>query len=88
MMFKTAVREDVAAGSDPPIHLQFVSFEVAPLADGGLRVSLAGTFLDESDFQLLGDEIETLRVSTIDEAVAAIRQGLMDALEGHEQTEH
>jgi hypothetical protein len=74
------------ARPDPPI-LQFVSFQVAPLADGGLSIAMAGTYLDESDFQFLNDDVESLRVSTIGEAVSLIRNSLVTALKAHLQKE-
>jgi hypothetical protein len=88
MMFDAMVSDGAALQAPPPVILQFVSFQVAPLADGGLQISLGGTFLDEAVLEFVGEEIETLRVSTIDEAVAAIRRSLTDALKAHKQTEH
>jgi hypothetical protein len=80
-------RESVASHPDPPA-LQFVAFEIAPTADGGLRISLASTFLDEANLEFLNEDIETVRVANIDEAVSVIRRGLMDALKAHVRKEH
>jgi len=87
MNIDTAVRESVASHPDPPI-LQFVAFEIAPGADGGLRISLASTFLDETNLEFLNEDIETVRVANIDEAVSVFRRGLMDALKAHVRKEH
>jgi hypothetical protein len=86
-MFDTAVRGSVASHPDPPV-LQFVAFEVSPSADGCLRVSLASTFLDETNLEFLNEDIETVRVANIDEAVSVIRRGLMEALKAHVRKEH
>jgi hypothetical protein len=61
---------------------------VGPTADGGLRVSLASTFLDETTLEFLAEDIETVRVGNIEEAVSVIRRGLMDALHAHVGREH
>jgi hypothetical protein len=87
MMFDTPQIQAAGSRPDLPI-LQFVSFQVAPLADGGLRVSLASTFLDELNLEFLNEDIETQRVLTIDEAVSAIRRSLTEALQAHKRTEH
>jgi hypothetical protein len=85
-MFDTTTRESVASHPDPPI-LQFVAFEVGPTTDGGLSVSLASTFLDETNLEFLSEDIEVSRVANIDEAVSVIRRGLMDALKAESQKE-
>jgi hypothetical protein len=87
MIVDTSVREGVASHPDPP-ELQFVSFEVGPTADGGLRISLASTFLDEANLEFLAEDIETIRVGNIEEAVSVIRRSLMDALHAHVGREH
>ena len=87
MIVETARRESAASHPDPPT-LQFVAFEIAPTADGGLRISLASTFLDEANLEFLNEDIESIRVANIDEAVSVFRRGLMDALKAHVQKEH
>jgi hypothetical protein len=87
MIVDTLVREGVASHPDPPV-LQFVAFEIGPTADGGLRVSLASTFLDEANLEFLAEDIETIRVGDIEEAVSVIRRSLMDALHAHAGKEH
>ena len=88
MIFDSVTRESVASDPDPPAALQFVAFEIAPIADGGLRISLASTFLDEASLEFLNEDIETIRVTNIEEAVSVFRRGLMDALKAHVQKEH
>jgi hypothetical protein len=87
-MFDTTVHDGAGAPRPRSPTLQYLSFEVGPLADGGLRLSSAGTFLDEDALEFIGEDIETIRVETIDEAVAAIRHNLTQALKTHNQTEH
>jgi hypothetical protein len=87
MHIDTATRESVSSHPDPPA-LQFVSFEVGPSAGGGLRVSLASTFLDEANLEFLAEDIETVSVANIEEAVSVIRRSLMDALHAHAGEEH
>jgi hypothetical protein len=82
-----SVCESASSQPGPPV-LQFVAFQVTPLADGGLQVSLAATFLDEAELEFIGEDIETVRVSSIDEAVAAIRRRLVEALQVSTPTEH
>jgi hypothetical protein len=87
MILETAAREGVASHPDPPI-LQYVAFEIGPTADGRLTVSLASTFLDETNLEFIAEDVETIRVVNIEEAVSVIRRGLMDALKAHVQKEH
>jgi hypothetical protein len=88
MILDTVPRAIGAASHPDPPALQFVAFEIAPTADGGLRISLASTFLDEANLEFLNEDIETIRVANIDEAVSVIRRGLMDALKAHVRKEH
>jgi hypothetical protein len=87
MHVDTTTRETVGSHPDPPA-LQFVSFEVGPSADGSLRLSLASTFLDEANLEFLAEDIETVCVGNIEEAVSVIRRSLMDALHAHVGKEH
>jgi hypothetical protein len=86
MNLDTSIPETEASHPDPP-SLQFVAFQVAPSADGSLRVSLASTFLDEENLEFLSEDIETVAAANIEEAVSVIRRGLMDALHAHVQKE-
>jgi hypothetical protein len=63
--------------------LQFVSFEVLPIAGGSFRVTASGTYLDEATLEFIADDVETVCASTLDEALAAIRRSLTDALQAN-----
>jgi hypothetical protein len=87
MIVDIATGESVASRPDPPA-LQFVAFEVAPSADGSLRVALASTFLDESNLEFVSEDVEVIGVANIEEALSVMRRGLMDALYAHVGKEH
>ena len=55
----------------PPI--EFVTIQLMPLADGHLSVALKSTVFDESELDLVDEEIVSERVTTLDELVALIR---------------
>jgi hypothetical protein len=55
----------------PPI--EFVTIQLMPLADGNLSVSLKSTVFDETEFDLLDQEIVCERVATIDDVLALIK---------------
>jgi len=70
--------------SDP----QFLSIEVAPATDGSLWVTSTGTYVDETRFEFINDDIEHVRAASLDEAIAVIRRIITDTLlpnhkEGH-----
>ena len=56
--------------------VEFYSIELAQLADGTFHVSLTATTVDEEEAQLLCQEITTERVTSIDDALAAIKEGV------------
>jgi hypothetical protein len=86
-MFDTARPEDGSPSGDSVVF-QFAAFEIGPTARGQLTVSLSSTYLDESSLEFLADDIETVCVSSIDDAVAVIRRSLTDALHAHDSKEH
>ena len=55
---------------------EFFSIELAPLADGGVYVSMTATTVDDQEPQLLTQEIVRDTVGTIDAALAVIKRGL------------
>ena len=62
-------------GGSPLVrNAEFFRIELAPLADGGILVSLTATTVDEEEPQLLDQEIACERVVTIDETLALIRK--------------
>jgi hypothetical protein len=87
-MFDTTRPEDGSPSSGDSIVFQFAAFEIGPTAGGQLTVSLSSTYLDESSLEFFADDIETLRVATIDEAVSVIRRSLTDALHAQVRKEH
>jgi hypothetical protein len=88
MMFDTAARESASPSDLDAPTLQFVAFEVLPIANGDLSVSLSSTYLDEENLEFINEDVETVRVTTIDEAVSMIRRSLTDALRAHQRKEH
>jgi hypothetical protein len=67
---------DIQAGSppaptSPPI--EFVRIELAPV-QGGVSISLKSSIFDEREFELLDQDIVHERVTSLDEALALIRQ--------------
>ena len=57
--------------------VEFYSIELAQLADGTFHVSLTATTVDEEEPQLICQEITTERVASIDDALAAIKEGVV-----------
>jgi hypothetical protein len=70
------------------LSLQFIAFELLPIADGALRLSQSSTYLDEGQLEFVNDVVETKTIWTIEEAVAAIRSNLTEALATHLRKEH
>ena len=75
----------------PPPHLcdpQFLSIEVAPATDGSLWVTSTGTYVDETKFEFINDEIEHVRAASLDEALTVIRRIISDTLLPHHKEGH
>ena len=71
-----------------PSEPQFLSIEVAPATDGSLWVKSTGTYVDETRFEFINDDIEHVRAASLDEALTVIRRIISDTLlpnhkEGH-----
>lgn len=68
---------DIQTGATAPPHptppIEFVTIQLMPLADGHLSVSLKSTVFDETEFELIDQDIANERVSTLDELLALIR---------------
>ncbi len=62
-----------AAASPVIRNPEFFRIELASHFDGGIRVSLTATILDENEPQLLDQEIAYERVATLEDVVALIR---------------
>jgi hypothetical protein len=88
LMFDVTAREGLPPPRSVTPSMQFISIEVLPTADGLLCVSLTGTSVDEETLEFINDDIESVRVATIEEAVSVIRRSLTDALHAHMRKEH
>ena len=55
----------------------FYTIELAYLPDGSISISMTATTVDEEEPQLLNQEIASTSVPTLDDALAAIKQGVM-----------
>jgi hypothetical protein len=69
---------DIQTGASSPPNIpttpiEFVTIQLMPLADGHLSVALKSTVFDETEFDLIDEEIISERVTTLDELVALIR---------------
>jgi hypothetical protein len=54
--------------------VEFFNIEVSQLTDGGFRVSITATTIDEEEPQLLCQELVTERVSSVPEALSLIER--------------
>lgn len=61
-----------------PEHIQFYSIELSPTADGQLAVGILATICEEEG-ELEGMDLGFRRVSSIDDALAVIRQAITPA---------
>ena len=59
--------------STPPI--EFFTIQLMPLSEGGISASLRSTTFDETDFELLDQDIANVRIATLDELMALRRRG-------------
>jgi len=69
---------DIDAGATAPHSfptppIEYFTIQLMPLAEGGISASLRATTFDETDFELLDQDIANVRLSTLDELVALIR---------------
>jgi hypothetical protein len=69
---------DIHAGataphSSPTTPIEFFTIQLMPLREGGISASLRSTSFDETDFELLDQDIANLRIATFDELMALIR---------------
>ena len=71
-------RERMMAATTTSLHLvEFYTIQLAQLADGTIHVALTATSVDETEPQLLSQEIASERVPSIDDALALIREGVI-----------
>ena len=55
----------------PPI--EFLTIQLMPLAEGGISASLRATTFDETELELLDQDIANVRLATLEELVPLIR---------------
>ena len=67
------IQTGAPAPPNPTPPIEFVTIQLMPLEDGHLSVALKATTFDESELDLIDDEIAHERVTTLDELVALIR---------------
>lgn len=65
----------------PTMHqrkaVEFYSIQLSQLADGAMFVEVTAIAIDDQEPQLLSQEIATERVASLDDALAAIRRGVI-----------
>jgi hypothetical protein len=62
--------------------IQFYSVEITPLADGRMSVGMSATICEpihDGDFELVGMDLASTRVDTIEQALAVIREAFTAA---------
>ena len=74
----------------PPLlsEPQFLSIEVAPATDGSLWVTSTGTYVDEAKLEFINDEIEHVRVASLNDALSVIRRIISETLLSHHKEGH
>jgi len=63
-----------AATLNPLPPVEFVRIQLAPMGDGQILVSLTATTVDETEPELLDQEIACERVRSLDDLFALIRE--------------
>jgi hypothetical protein len=64
------------AVASAPNPLQFVDIPITPLIDGQYSVVMQATLLDEEELEFVGQDLANAHVSTLDEALAIIRENV------------
>ena len=69
---------DIHAGATAPHGpstpaIEYFTIQLMPLSEGGISASLRSTSFDETDFELLDQDIANVRIATLDELMAFIR---------------
>ncbi len=59
-----------APHSSPTPPIEFLTIQLMPLAEGGKSARLRATRFDETDCELLDQDIAKVRLATLDELVA------------------
>ena len=79
---------DIHAGATAPPNaptppIEFFIIQLMPLSEGGISASLRSTKFDETDFELLDQDIANVRLNTLDELMALIRTHVRIAAPPH-----
>lgn len=56
----------------PPV--EFLTIQLMPLAGGGISASLKSTVFDETEYDLVDQDIASVRIGTLDELMDLIRE--------------
>jgi hypothetical protein len=72
-----------APHSSPTPPIEFFTIQLMPLSEGGISASLRSTVFDETDFDLIDQDIANVRLSTLDELMALIRAHVRIAAPPH-----
>jgi hypothetical protein len=69
---------DIHAGAttppgSPTPPIEYLTIQLMPLTEGGISASLRSTVFDETDFDLIDQDIANVRLSTLDELFELIR---------------
>jgi hypothetical protein len=67
---------EIAAPSNAPAALQYITAQIMPLIDGKFSVALQATLLDEEQLEFVGQDLANAYVDTLDEALAVIRTNM------------
>lgn len=67
------------APADVRQAVEYFTIELSQLADGAIYLGMTATTVDDEEPQLLTQEIVTERVSSIDEALALVKDGVARA---------
>jgi hypothetical protein len=62
-----------ASPNSPTPPIEYFTIQLMPLTEGGISASLRSTTFDETDFDLIDQDIANVRLSTLDELVELIR---------------
>ena len=79
---------DIHAGATAPQRsptppIEYFTIQLMPLTEGGISASLRSTVFDETDFELLDQDIANVRIATLDELMALIRPHVRIAAPPH-----
>ena len=79
---------DIHAGATAPPNsptppIEFLTIQLMPLAEGGIAASLRSTVFDETDLDLIDQDIANVRIATLDELMALIRTHVHIAASPH-----